>query len=346
MLVDKLFISGSWVAVAAILQNVTGTPLVSAIANEDGEPISDLYTLTVSARSGGTCTITVTTGSFTNPYNGLVFTMQPCDDTTELNHLVPGATIVLDNAAANGNVATVQLGSPYGSFNSSGVDAGIPTTGVRHKVTNTGGSSSANCAIKHLVQAIMVDITNRPFTSIKSFAPSATEKTAGGGSDRVMPYALTISSVSGAGPTQIATVKVDGANTGSILLDVTTGATVSGIGLKALGDYPYKFLSGPLQDLEFVISDTVANGDKANVLIFNSRYIQTAEDISGSASTYGTADVSLTESGQASGVITPSGDAYFWTRFLVPSLSSNESNPYPCNLAITASESTGAGWGE
>lgn len=347
MLVDKLFISGSWTATPLIQDDITGTPLVSAVANPDGETISDIYTLTISARTGGTCTVTVTTGSVNNPSDGKVFTLQPCDDTTEIDYIVPGAVIVLDNDAANGNVVTIQLGTPYGAFDASGVDAGVPTDGVRHQIENTGSAGVIGAKVKCLTQAILVDKVNSPFASIKTFVPNATEKTAGGGSSRIMPYSLTLSAVSGSGPTRIATLEIDGASTGSILLDITTGDTVDGVGLKALGDYPYRVLSGPLEDLEFILSDIVANSDEANVLIFSSRYIQIASDEAGPvAGTFGTADVTLTESGQASGVITPSGVAYFWTRFLVPSLSNNESNPYPTKLAVSGSQSGDAGWEE
>lgn len=343
-LIDKLFISGSWVATSAILTNLSGTPLVSAVANDDGEAIADIYTLTVSGRTGGTGTVTINTQSPNNPYNGLVFTSQPFDSATALSHIVPGATIVLHNTATNGDTASVQLGVPFGSFNASGIEAGTPTTGIRHKVTNTGASDATSCAVKHMTQAILVDKVGKPFTSIAPFAALATEKTAGGGSDQVVPYLLALSAISGSGPAQIATLKVDGANTGSIIQDVATGVTVSGVGLKATGDYAYRFLSGPLQDFQFIIAASISNGDSANILIFPSRYIQTASDTSGVAGTYGTSDVVLTESGQTAGVITASGDAYYWTRFLVPSLSSNKSNPYPCNLALTAGESEGAGW--
>lgn len=344
-LIDKIF-SGSWIDSDIKLTNVGGTAVTSAVADPNGEAIADTYTLTISSRTGGTCTVTVSTASSNNPYNGDVHTSVPCDSTTNIHNIVPGAVLVFNSAAANGNTSTVKLGLPQGSFDASGVDAGIPTSGLRHQVENTGADAVSLVTVKLLTQVVLVQKVNAPIAYVTPFADNATEKIAGGGSNRTMPYLLSLSSVSGSGLTRIATLSLDGVAVGSILKDLTTGSTVNGTGIKALGNYPYQFLSGPLQDVVFALSATVANSDSANVLIFPSRYVQIAEDLSGVEGLYGTADVTLTETGQASGTITASGVAYYWTRFLIPSGSNNQSNPYPCDLAISASSSSGAGWGE
>lgn len=345
-LVDQLFISGSWTSTALILTNLTGTPLVSAVVNPSGEALADLYTLDISVRTGGTCTVTVNTGSPNNPRKGDVFTLQPCDGTTVIDYIVPGAHIVLDTDAANGDEVTIELGTPYGTFDASGVDAGVPTTGIQHRVLNSGSAGVISAAVKFFTQAVMVSITNRPLVYVLPFARNATEKIAGSGSYRVMPYAFTFAGVTGSGPTKTATLAIDGVLATAIILDVATGDTVDGTSLKAIDTYAYRFLSGPLQDVEFAIAANVANGDKSNVLIFSSRYIQAAPDVAGSEGAYGTADVTLTEAGQADGVITASGVAYYWTRFLVPGSADSESNPYPTRLAISGSQSGGAGWEE
>lgn len=343
---DKIYVGGSWVLTDILGANITGTPITSAVLDGTGEQIADNYTLTVSSRSGGTGTVTVG-ASANNPFNGRVVTGVNFDGTTPYTEIIPGTTLIFASAGANGNSATVKIGSPYGSFDASGVGAGVPTSGVKHQVLNDGASAVANAMARLLPQAIQVAITNDPLDSIGPFAIGATEKVAGGGSSRVMPYALTISGVSGSGPSKIATLSIDGTPFGSAsLFDLTAGASCSGTGIKAISPgYLYSVITGPLTGLIFALSAGVANGDKANVLIFPSRYIQTAPDISGAEGTYGVADVDLTETGQATGVITASGVAYFWVRFLVPAAANNESNPYPCNIAIAASESTSAGWG-
>lgn len=345
-LIDQLFIGGVWTATSVAGENTIGTPLVSAELNASGEEIADLYTLAVSGRTGGTGTVTVVANSANNPFDGRVKTGVNFDDTTTYDDIVPGVVIVFDNAGVNGDTAEITVGSPYGSFDASGIGAGVPTAGVRHRVLNNGSADVTNASVRLLTQSIQVRITGQVFDQIGVFADGATEKTAGGGSDRVMPYALTISGVSGSGGAKIATLSVDGVALGAAtILDVTTGTNVSGTGLKALGStYPYVVVSGPLTGLKFSIDPDCVNSDKANVLIFPSRYVQTAPDVAGVEGTYGTADVDLTEVGESTGVITASGVAYFWARFVVPASANNESNPYPCDIALSASESSDAGW--
>lgn len=344
---DQLFISGVWTDSDVRGSNTAGTPLVSAELSNTGEEIADEYTLTVSARSGGTGTVTVASDSANNPYDGNVKTGVNFDDTTEYDDIIPGVILVFDNAGANGNTALIIVGSPHGSFDASGVGAGTPTAGIRHRVLNNGASDVANAEAQLLTQVIWVRIVNQVFSYVAPFADAATEKTAGGGSSRVMPYVLTISGVSGAGASKVATLSVDGVAFGAdTLLDLTTGTTVSGTGIKAISPaYVYRVVDGPLEGMEFALDAGVANSDEANVLIFPSRYVQIAEDVAGVEGTYGTTPVELTESGQSAGVITATtGVAYYWARFLVPLSANNESNPYPANIALSASQSSGAGW--
>lgn len=347
-LIDQRFISGSWTAVTVRGTNTSGTPLISAELAETGERISDTYTLTVSARTGGTGTITIATTSPNNPYNGRIKTGLNFDDTTEYTTIVPGVVIVLDNAGANGNSATVIIGSPYGSFDASGIGAGVPTAGVRHRVLNDGASDVANAKAQLFTQVIAYKKVNSVLSYVSPFADNAVEKTAGGGSDRVMPYYLSISSVAGSGSGKTATLNIDGSPFGAAsIFDIDAGTSQNSTLLKAITPgYRYRVIDGPLEGLEFELEAGVANSDGVNVLVFPSRYIQIAPDVAGVEGTYGVSAVDLTETGEATGVITAAGVAYFWTRFLVPQGANNESNPYPCKVALTASQSSDAGWEE
>jgi len=347
-LVDKLFISGSWIPSDVMLVAGTGSVLNTAEITGSGKEISDEYLLTVSGRSGGTGTITVTTQSSNNPYNNRVKTLLAFDDATEQLEIVPGLTIVLDNAAANGDTVTIKVGKYNGSFDASGVDAGVPSAGTRHKVTNTGTQDVTEAKAKLLTQAVHVKKTGDVFSTISPFADGATEKVAGGGSTRTMPYALSIDNTSGSGPTKVADLKVDGVTFGAdTIQDLSTGATQDGTGLKAIDPpYLYQVVDGDLEGLLFSLHPDCVDDDTANILIFPSRFTQIAEDTAGVEGTYGTSDVDLTEAGQSVGVITPSADAYYWVRQLVPSGAGNESNPYPSNVALTALEAVGAGWEE
>src|SRR5690606_29635592 len=215
----------------------------------------------------------------------------------------------------------------------SGVGAGTPSAGVQHRVTNDGAAEVQDAKVRLLTQAVLVVLDHDLFKYISPFAENAVEKTAGGGSDRVMPYKITALNGTGSGPTKETDIEIDGAAVGTDhILDITTGTTNSGTGLKAVDPaYPYVFVDGPLEGLVFAIHEDVTDGDEANIMIFNSRVVQIAADVGGTPGTYGTSDVDLTESGESTGVITPAGTAFYWTRTLVPASSSNESNPHPMN---------------
>lgn len=346
-LVDEIESSPAvWVDSNLQHSNDTGSVIATSELSGTGEVISDIYELTVSNRSGGTGDIAVVTQSKNNPYDATSHVGVNFDDATEYNNIVPGVILTLDNAAVNADVATVIVGQPQGSFDASGVSAGVPTAGVRHRVTNSGASEVADAKARLLTQAVLVVLDHDLFKSVSPFAENAVEKTVGGGSDRVMPYKVEVVAVSGAGPTKEVDIEIDGvAVPSNYIQDITTGLLQDGTGLKAIDPaYYYQFMDGDLEGLIFAIHEDAALNDEANILIFSPRYTQIASDTAGVAGTYGTSDVTLTQSGEASGVIQASAVAYYWSRILVPASSSNESNPHPCSIALQAQEAQDAGW--
>lgn len=346
-LIDKVDPGSGWQDSNLEVIASTGSVIVSAELSGSGEELSGEYELVVSARAGGTGTITVEASTPNNPYNGKVIASLAFDDTTEHENIVPGVKIILDSSAVDTDEAIVNLGQYKGSFDASGVGAGTPTAGVRHQVENDGASEVIDAKVRLLTQAVLVKLGGDDlFSTISPFAEDAIEKTAGGGSDRVMPYKFTASSISGSGPSKTCTLQVDGSPIATdYIQDLDTGGLQDGTLLKAV-DPPhyYQFVDGPLKGLQFSVHENVANTDEANVLVFNSRYVQIAPDVGGSAGTYGTSDVDLTQSGQATGVILASGVAYYWRRELVPSGGNNESNPHPLNVALQANLADEAGW--
>lgn len=347
-LLDKIYVSGSWVNSNARFTNVGGTPIVSVAESGSGEAIADEYTITFSAVGGGTGTGTIGTSSPNNPYKGRVVTGIALDGATVVTNVIPGLGIVFNAATANGNSATIFAGAFLGVFESFGAGADVPSDGIRHQVTNNGAADVSAAVATLLPMAISYRKTGIVFNYIKTFAEGATEKIAGGGSTKTLPYALKAIAISGSGPSKIATLQVDGVTLGAdSLLDITTGLSVSGTGIKATSTpYPYRVLTGPLTGLEFAISASVATNDIENVLIFPSRFVQIAPDVAGSEGTYGIVDVDLTQSGQSTGVILTTGVAYYWVRVRVPVGGAAESNPYPLDICLKAVESVSAGWGD
>lgn len=346
-LLDQIEIGAVWTDTSVRGSNDVGTVVVSAALSGTGEELADEYNLIVSARAGALGTVTISALSSNNPYHGRVTANVDFDDVTANIDVLPGTSIIFDNAAIDADEATIEVGVYHGTIDASGVGAGVPTGATRHRVTNNGANAVSDAEARLLNQAIHIDKTGRVFALVAPFAENSTEKIAGGGSNRVMPYSFEVIAVTGVGATLEADIEMDGAAVGvDFIQDLSDSTLNDGTGLKAL-DPPhlYQFVDGPLEGVIFAISADVVNGDTANILIFPSRYVQIAADAAGTPGTYGITDVNLTQVGEATGVILAAGVAYYWTRILVPASANNESNPYPGNVAIQASESQDAGWG-
>lgn len=347
MLQDQTLVSAVWTPSAARFVNTTGTPIFAVSDAGTGEAIADEYSLTLSAVAGGTGTVTVGTQTANNPYKGRVVAGVALNSATVYTNIIPGINVTMTTGGANGNVGTVYVGIYAGTFDAFGGGAGTPSAGVRHRAYNTGTGAVANSVAELLTMAKLVrKVGSGILAYVRPFADGATEKVTGGGSSRVEPYHITVANVTGTGSAKVADLQVDGVTLGAVtILDLTTGTLVSGSGLKAISPaYPYRIITGPLFGLEFALSASVANGDTANVLIFNTRYVQIAPDVGGVAGTYGVADVVLTQAGQGAGVIQPTGEAFYWVRILVPAGANSESNPYPGDVALSGTETGAANW--
>lgn len=345
---DQLFIGGVWTDAAARLTNNVGTPVVSAVANGDGRAIADVYTLSFSDVDAGVdAQVLVQASSPNNPYHGESFAVN-LDDVTEYTEIIPGITLIFDNNGGFLNTwqATVNVGEFLGTFDAFGGGAGVPSAGVRHRVENDGTGAVSAAKATLLPIAKWVKKTGDVFEAVRTFAEGAVEKVAGGGSNQITPYLISIDNVAGVGAAKTCRVSVDGVPLGAdTLRDLSTGVSQDGTGVKAIspGHY-YRVILGDLTGLEFAIAANVVDGDEANVLIFASRFIQIASDVAGVAGAYGTVDITLTQAGQAAGVIQPAGTAFFWRRVLVPAGGNAESNPYPGDVALKATETGAAGW--
>lgn len=351
MLDDQLFISGAWVSSAVRFTNTSGTPLASVADGATGEALADVYTLAISSVGGGTCTVTVTTASPNNPYGNppRVVSGVAIDGVTQYRNIVPGVLLVFSNTAANGNTAQVSAGLYLGPFDAFGSGAGVPSAETRHRVVNngTGPVSNAQAALK--THAVLVKKVGLALISVKPFADGAAEKEAGGGSTQTMPYALTLSGTAGSGGAKTTNLSVDGVlvPAGQLADLNASGAAVSGTGVKAVAGQSYRFLAPHvLQGLEFSIDPACADGDTANVLIFPARHVQIAREVGGAADAadWGTDPVTLTQAGQSAGVIQMAGEAFYWTRVVVPPGASAQKNPEPMDVSLSATETGSAGW--
>lgn len=332
--------STTFVAMGARFTNSTGTPLVSADANENGEAIADVYTLTFTSVIAGTsATVTVSAESPNNPYDGRVKTGVLLDDTTVYDDIIGGVDLVFDNSGSfTGSwAAEVRVGHPFGAFNAFPPDAGTPSGSRQIQVENTGADDAQNCVARLIPVVKRYRITNHVFERLRPFAESAVEKLSG---LQIAPYVITVSGVLGSGASKTMDFRVDGSAVDVInLTDQSTGTSDD---LNVV-DF-YRITSGNLEDVEFKLSQDAVSSNEENLLVFEHRFSQIAADVAGTPGSFGTADIDLTESGEATGTITPAGTALFWVRVLVPDGGNAESNPYQCDVALEGSVSGSAGW--
>lgn len=335
-----ILVDGNWVDASSILSNDTGTPVVSADANFSGRSISDSYVLEFSSVVPVTSAVVkVACGSSSNPYNDQVGVSVALDGATVYSDIVPGIDLVFsDDGGFTGSwQATVVIGSPFGRFNAFPPDSGDPSDGVRVKVVNSGADDGSACRARLLPVLKPVKRTGVVLDSIHAPAEGATEKLV---SDSVAPYALNATGVAGIGPAKTMDIDVDGSPFGVInLTDSTTGPS-TGLGVV---DW-YRATDGDLQGMEFKLSEDAAEADTENVLCFSQRFSQLAPDQAGVPGDWATTDVDLTEDGQATGVITASGAAYFWVRVLVVDGGNAKSNPYVIDVAVEGASLLSAGW--
>jgi hypothetical protein len=340
--IEEAALSGTFVDASCRLSNTSGTPVVSAVSNGDGGAIAGVYSLTFDDSDPAVdATVKVNADSPNNPNIDSVGKTVLLDGTTIYKNVLRGVDLVFDDDAGFLDTWTAQIkvGLSFGAAESFGASAGIPGTSRKVRVENTGSESASNCIaelvniVKHWAKVGTI------FARVFPFAESATEKLTDG---QVSPYAITVENVTGSDESKIMDVLFDGSLFDVINLTDSSEGTSEGLNVVDR----YRITSGSLQDVEFLLSEDAEDSSTANILIFSTRFMQIAPDESGSPGTFGTADIDLTESGQATGTITAGGFADFHVRILVTEGGNSLSNPYPLDVRVSGLVSSGAGWSD
>lgn len=340
-LIAQLFVGGDWVDAGAVLVSDTGVPVTAAVPSYDGEGIPDTYSLSFSVVVPSvSAVVKVATGSPNNPYADSVGVSVLLDNSTVYLSIIPGVSLKFSSSGSfTGSwQAIVTIGLPLGALNAFTPDAGTPTDSTRVRVRNTGLDPGQDCVVRLLPQVVRVKRTGVVFVIIHGSAESAVEKLVSGS---VSPYGVTATSVAGSGVSKTMTLDVDGDPFN--VINLTDSSTSDSTGLNVV-DF-YQVTSGPLTDLVFKLSEDTVEDDTENVLVFSHKFTQVAPDDGGVPGDWESVDdVVLTEVGQAAGVITADGVAYFHVRAVVPAGSNSQSNPYVASIAIQGSAAGSAGW--
>jgi hypothetical protein len=335
------------------VSNVVGAMLDEASMVGDAQymdagAIPDEYTLEVLTLVGTVLGIKVTSASGKNPWDRTVSGFDIDAEGYFSDKLVPGVFIYFTGSTppAVGDKSVIKVGSYGGAFINGGENAGDPSAAIRHRVNNEGTNPVTLCKARLLTQvlaAAKVTTHGSPiFISLRPYAVGAVEKT--DADRRVVPYALkVVNVVRDAFFATSLDLQVDGVTLGAASIrNLTTDTLVSGVGLTVqtfASPYPYRIETGPLTGLEFVLHQQCEENDITNVLVFPSRYVQLAPDITGDPGVFALDDIDL-------GTIEAGSDAFYWSRIVVPDGANSISNPYPCNIYLegTEDEAGSAGW--
>jgi hypothetical protein len=320
--------SGIWVDSNCRSNNLVGTPLVSASSNESGEAMPDKYTLTFTSVNVGahTATVIVQTNSPNNPYRNLTGITINIDGATVYKNVIPGLDLVFSGSSSFVNTwsTEIRIGTNLGIFSSFGDDAGDPGAWVRHRILNDTAGAAAQCKVKLQAMAIYVRTAGTVFENVKRSAPTATEKIAGGGSNRISPYHITVANVTGSGGSKTTDILVDGSLVAVQALDGSYSGTSAGLSVTK----DYKITSGALQSVQFKPSSLCVSGNTANILIFPARHMQIAPDNTGTPGTPSSTEIVVTQAGESAGTVQPGQVTYYHLRANVVEGANAESNPY------------------
>lgn len=340
--IEEVALSTTFVAMGARLTNVVGTPVLSAIANSNGEALAGVYGLTFSAVIAATsATVTVSADSANNPYHGRVVAGVLLNDSTVYKNVIPGVDLVFDNSGSflATWTASIRVGLPFGSFNAFPPDAGTGSTARQIRVENTGGTNATNCKARLLPVVKRYRKTGEIFARLRPFAASAVEKLT---EEQIVPYAITVSGVLGSGAAKTMDFRVDAVPVD--VINLTTSGTGTSDDLNVV-DF-YRITTGALADVEFKLSEDAVNADNENLLVFEHRFSQIAADVGGAAGQFGVADINLTEEGATTGTVNAGGTAVFWIRVLIPEGSNGASNPYQLDVCLEGAVNSSAGWND
>lgn len=320
---------GVWVQSNDRLVNLLGTPLTSVTPNYTGEALPDIYTLIFASVVPATsATVKVACQSPKNPFADPTGQSVNLDGTTVYKKIIRGYDLVFSNSGSFTNSWSAELhaGVRLGALANHGVL--VATTGVRHKVINngTGATEGSKVSVSSFPIIWVRTSTNPIFEFGAPFSPLATPtyNTLGDGSQQVKANLITLANVTGSGGSKTMDVKIGGSTFSAKNLTTNVTATSTGQNVNDV----YEVQAGNLQGWQYQLSQDATNGDTAKVLVYPRFFAQIAEDISGSAGTYGITDVNLTETGQPTGVISASGEAFFWLRALPVVGGNAASNPF------------------
>ena len=289
-------------------ENTVNAPITSATFPRNGKAIAGSYTII--AASGSTINITAE-----DPKSELTGTgiSVVADGSTEND--LGFAVIVFSASLATGWTSKVSVGALMAGDGSTSrrlnigvIESGNASTQRKLTAVNVGTEDSADTEVYSLPGYFIEGAGVEDVVEIlKNHTDPARHALA-----IVGDYVMTFDDFQ-TGPPETADVKIDGT---VAIEDAKLDGTLYQYGVDGYVDAADK-LKGLAIQFQNAPGDPSAKSFDLHVRD-SFAWIEFAEDVSGSPGTWGSGPLTLTESGEASGVITPSGSVNFWIRSTVP----------------------------
>jgi hypothetical protein len=302
-------------------ENTVSTPLISFSSLGNGQAISDIYVLTFT-NTAGTITVDVVT-SLPTSKNIWAATGVSCvaDDSTPNLNIVPGVSLVLSSGIMTGWKATVSIGAKMTSggvttdiFNQGIISAG--STGTQRKIAavNVGGEDAADSSVVGLPGPYFSPKSSVDY--VKAILPHTNSVRQHFGVDAVKTITFT-NWQDGTGADagfKTCDIRVDG------IICITT-ALFDGVSKYEYGHARYDDVGDLLRGFYITLQLTTSDPTSASITLTirdDLDYIQLAPDNLGVPGAWQTTPLTLTESGQPSGVIRSSQYTYYWQNTSLP----------------------------
>lgn len=296
-------------------ENTSGTPIVSAVALDNGQGVAGVYSLTFNSPAD-TVDVVADDGS-KNP-NHATGVAIVADDVTVNYGVILGVGIVVSSTFGDGNTAKVSIGAymTAAGATTDQLNSGIVESGeedpdeIKIAAVNTGDRDAADCEVAPLpgfywtpaaARAFVLRIDNHSLEAREALAQTGTK---------------TITFANWAAGPKTADVYVGGSL--CIASAIFDGSTRYEYG----AGNGYVDATDLLKGLSIVFQDQSSDPTSTTITLKidgdSYAWAEVAPDVSGQAGTWSPDPITLTESGEGVGIITQGGESLFWYRWSPP----------------------------
>jgi len=274
--------------------NTVGTPAISCINGARGDLLAGTYDITISNVSGDTAVATISCpNAYNNPHDARAFTI--IIDSETINE-VACFDMVFHAGASNGDMVQIVVHED--------LDLGLVLAGtgdgLRLKVFNDSSRTVIGAQLRVLPDAYYVNLTSGELVA------GIIDPT-----DTILPgtYNITIDNYTPGSPATA---------------DIYSNGFLMQENAALDGTMYDNIVSG----ISVAFGSNVTDDDIAIITIADGyQYIQSALDSEGTPLAYSNTTKNITEVGQSTGVITSSGEVFFWIRTNISDSATVELNP-------------------